>query len=300
MKVGVVFSQADSGADPEAIRTWARTAEEAGFAHLLAYDHVLGASAELFPGPIGSFPSAPYTDQHQFHEILVLFSHLAATTMSLELVTSVLVLPQRQTAVVAKQVSTVDLLSGGRLRLAVGVGWNWAEYEALGEDFASREERLEEQIDVMRRLWTEPLVTYQGKFHHMDRVGINPLPARRIPIWIGSGATPRVLRRVARLADGWMPLLIPGLDPVPLAAAVVRLRQACEDQGRDPATLPIHGRVYLGDGYERRVEEACELGFAELSVGFNRMANPGFSHAEHLDAVIAAKGTVDRIVGISG
>ena len=191
MRVGAVFSQADSGTDPAAIRAWARAAEAAGYQHLMAYDHVLGASGELFPSGVGSFPAAPYTHEHTFHEILVLFAHLAAVTEAVELVTSVLILPQRQTAVVAKQVSTIDLLSGGRLRLAVGVGWNWAEYAALGTDFDSREERLEEQISVMRRLWAEPLVTFSGRFHQLDRVGINPLPSRPIPIWIGSGASPR-------------------------------------------------------------------------------------------------------------
>ena len=152
MRLGVVFSQADAGVDAAAIRQWAIDAEAAGYRHLLAYDHVLGASVErLGPGPFGSFPAAPYTDQHTFHEILTLFSHLAAVTSTLEFVTSVLVLPQRQAPVVAKQISTIDLLSGGRLRLAVGVGWNQAEYEGLGTDFATREERLEEQIEVMRR-----------------------------------------------------------------------------------------------------------------------------------------------------
>ena len=227
----------------------------------------------------------------------MLFSHLAAVTTSLELVPSVLVLPQRQTAVVAKQVSTIDLLSGGRLRLAVGVGWNWAEYGALGTDFATREERLEEQIEVMRLLWSQPLVTFDGAFHHLDRVGINPLPTHPIPIWIGSGASRKALRRVVRCADGWMPLLLPGLDPVDIATGVSRLRQIAEDEGRDPATLPIHGRIYLGDDFEAQVAQAQELGFSDLSIGFNRIRNPGRSHAEHLEVVIGAKDTVDRLVG---
>jgi probable F420-dependent oxidoreductase len=297
MRVGAVFSQADSGTDPAAIRAWARAAEAAGYQHLMAYDHVLGASGELFPSGVGSFPAAPYTHEHTFHEILVLFAHLAAVTAALELVTSVLILPQRQTAVVAKQASTIDLLSGGRLRLAVGVGWNWAEYAALGTDFDSREERLEEQISVMRLLWAEPLVTFSGRFHQLDRVGINPLPSRPIPIWIGSGASPRALRRVVRCADGWMPLVLPGLDPVGIAEGVARLRRMADEEGRDPATLPIHGRVYLGDRFEAQVTEARELGFSDLSIGFNRMLNPGRSHSEHLDQVVAAKATVDRLIG---
>jgi probable F420-dependent oxidoreductase len=246
---------------------------------------------------VGNFPAPPYTHEHVFHEIFVLFSHLAAVTTSLELVTSVLVLPQRQTALVAKQAATLDLLSGGRLRLAVGVGWNWAEYQGLGADFATREDRLEEQLAVMRRLWTEPLVSFDGRFHHLDRVGLNPRPARPLPIWIGSGASPRVLRRVARCADGWMPLLIPGLDPVPLPDAVARLRHFAEEEGRDPASLPIHGRVYLGDGWEREVDQALALGFSDLSVGFNRLRDPGRPHAEHLERIVEAKATLDRLVG---
>jgi probable F420-dependent oxidoreductase len=298
MRIGAVFSQADSGTDADAIREWAVDAEAAGFEHLLAYDHVLGASTErLGPGPFGSFPNAPYTADNTFHEILVLFSHLAALTSKMNFVSSVLVLPQRQTAVVAKQVASIDLLSGGRIRLAVGVGWNQAEYEALGVDFADRTALLEEQIDLIRLLWTEPIVNFEGRFHKLDGVGINPLPTHNIPLLIGSGAADAVLRRVVRKADGWMPLLIPGLDPTDLKTAVTKLRQFCEEAGRDPATLPIHGRAYIGPGWQAAVELAVELGFADCSIGFNRMAQPGLSHAAHLDAIIAAKPEVDGIVG---
>ena len=221
MRIGAVFSQADSGTDPAAIRQWAIDAEAAGFEHLLTYDHVLGASPErLGPGPFGSFPNAPYTSEHTFHEILVLFSHFAAITTRLQFVTSVLVLPQRQVAVVAKQIATIDRLSGGRIRLAVGVGWNPAEYEGLGVDFADRTALLEEQIDVLRLLWSQPLVDYEGRFHHLRGVGLNPLPTRPLPIMIGSGASDAVLRRVVRMADGWMPLVIRGLDPIDIGDAV--------------------------------------------------------------------------------
>ena len=298
MRIGAVFSQADSGSDPGAIRQWAIDAEAAGFEHLMAYDHVLGASRErLGPGPFGSFPAAPYTSEHTFHEILVLFSHLAAMTTHMSFITSVLVLPQRQTAVVAKQVATIDLLSGGRIRLAVGVGWNPAEYEGLGVDFADRTALLEEQIDVMRMLWTQPLVDFDGRFHHLHGVGINPLPSHPLPILIGSGASDAVLRRVVRKADGGMPLLIPGLDAIDIGTAVAKLRRFAEEAGRDPATLPIHGRVYLGPGWQAAVEQAAELGFADCSIGFNRLAQPGHSHAEHLAAVIAAKPEIDALVG---
>lgn len=298
MRIGAVFSQADSGTEPNAIRQWAIDAEAAGFDHLLAYDHVLGASARrLGPGPFGSFASAPYTNEHTFHEILVMFSHLAAVTTTLRFVTSVLVLPQRQTALAAKQIATIDLLSGGRLKVAIGVGWNAAEYEGLGVDVAHRTALLEEQIDVMRLLWTQSLVDFDGRFHHLRGVGINPLPSHPIPILIGSGGADPVLRRVVRKADGWMPLLIPGLDPIDMVTAVTRLRQFAEDAGRDPSTLPIHGRAYLGPGYQAAVEQAMELGFADCSIGFNRLANPGFTHAQHLAAIIEAKPEADAIVG---
>jgi probable F420-dependent oxidoreductase len=296
MKIGAILSQADAGVDPDVIRQYAQGVESSGYDHLMAYDHVLGASAErLAGGEFGGFGTPPYTDQHTFHEILVLFSHLAAVTTSLDLVTSVLVLPQRQTAVVAKQVSTIDLLSGGRLRLAVGVGWNWAEYEALGADFAARVDVLEEQLEVLRALWTQPLVTFAGRHHQLDRVGINPLPRRPIPIFMGTKGSTEALRRVVRLADGWMPLLLPGIDTVDLATGVQRVRQLCDEAGRDPATLPIHGRVYLGEGWQRQVDQAADLGFSHLSIGVNRMAHPGLGLAFHLEALQTAKPEIDAL-----
>ena len=298
MRIGAVFSQANSGTDPSAIRQWAIDAEAAGFDHLMAYDHILGASAErLGPGPFGSFPNAPYTSEHTFHEVLMLFGHLAAVTSTMQFITSVLVLPQRQTAVVAKQIATLDLLSGGRVRLAVGVGWNSAEYEGLGVDFADRIAILEEQIDVMRLLWTHPLVDFDGRFHHLHGVGINPLPTRPLPILIGCGGSDAVMRRVVRKADGWMPLLIPGLDAVDLATAVAKLRRFAEEASRDPATLPIHGRVYLGPGWQAAVEQALDLGFSDCSIGVNRLAEPALSHAEHLERIIAVKPEIDAMVG---
>src|SRR3954469_9259387 len=174
MRVGAIFSQADSGIDPDAIRRWATDAEAAGFEHLMAYDHILGASPErLGPGPFGSFPNAPYTSQNSFPEIPGLSSRRAGVTAGMSFVSSVFVLPQRQTAVVAKQVASIDLLSGGRIRLAVGVGWHAAGCEGLGVAFADRVAILEEQIDVIRLLWTQPIVNFQGRFHHLEGLGIN-------------------------------------------------------------------------------------------------------------------------------
>lgn len=289
MHVGTIFSQADSGTDAEAIRRWAITADEAGFHHLMAYDHILGATVERLRGSaIGQFGDPPYTDRHTFHEILTLFAHLAGVTQSIEFVSSVLLSPLRPAALAAKQVATVDRLSGGRLNVAVGVGWNPAEYESLGVDFAERTALLEEQVEVMRLLLGQPLVTYAGRFHTFDRVGINPLPDRSIPLWVGTGGSDAALRRVVRIADGWMPLLLPGVDAHTVAERTVRLRQLCEDDGRDPATMPIWGRVYVrpDDSWRTGVEEAVALGFSHLSVGFDRFGNPPTPHQQHLERVI--------------
>src|SRR5947199_252247 len=178
MRVGVVFPQTEIGPDPIVVRDFVQAVEQMGFAHLAIYDHVLGADTSTRPGWRG-----PYTKDTQFHEPLVLFGYLAALTTSLELVTSIIILPQRQTALVAKQAAEVDVLSGGRMRLGVGLGWNKVEFEALGEDFHNRGKRIEEQIAVLRALWTEPVVDFKGEWHTIPEAGINPMPIQRsIPI----------------------------------------------------------------------------------------------------------------------
>src|SRR5881296_3866417 len=207
MKLGVVFPQTEIGSDPAVVRDYAQAAESAGYDHLLVFDHVLGGTLERFDR-LGRRP--PYTDESPFHEVFVLFGYLGACTQRLELVTGIVILPQRQTALVAKQAAAVDVLTGGRLRLGVGIGWNHVEYEALNEDFHTRGRRVSEQIAVMRKLWTEPVVTFKGSFHHLDRAGINPLPVQRpIPVWMGGMAEP-VLKRVAQISDGWFPQFQPG------------------------------------------------------------------------------------------
>ncbi len=299
MHVGVVFSQADSGVDAEAIREWAIAADRAGFHHLLAYDHVLGAPVErMGADACPPFPTPPYTDASTFHEVFTLFAHLAAITDDLEFATSVLIAPQRPTALIAKQVATLDRLSGGRVNLAVGVGWNHAEYEALGVDFAERTPRLAEQIEVLRLLLGQPLVTYSGRFHTLERVGINPLPDRRIPIWMGTQASDAALRRVAADADGWMPLILPGIDRYDIVDRVHRLRQLCEEAGRDPSTMPIWGRHYLdgSDSWRGAAERAAQLGFSHFSIGFDRFARPATPHRGHLDAVVEVIDDVRTIV----
>jgi len=198
MKIGVVYPQIELRGDPEAVRRFGLAAEELGYDHLLAYDHVVGADHDREPKLWG-----PYTEEHPFHDPFVMFAYLAGITERLELVTGVLILPQRQTVLVAKQCADLDLLSGGRLRLGVGVGWNYVEYDALGQDFASRGKRADEQIGYLRRLWSEPLVTFEGEFDRIDRGNVLPRPRRQIPIWVG-GFGPAAFRRGSQLGDGFI------------------------------------------------------------------------------------------------
>ncbi|HEX9126313.1 MAG TPA: LLM class F420-dependent oxidoreductase, partial [Methylomirabilota bacterium] len=237
MNIGVVFPQVEIGQDPAAILDYAQAVEAMGYTHILAFDHVLGANPERPGGWKG-----PYTYRHVFHEPFVLFGFLAAVTQRVELVTGILILPQRQAALVAKQAAAVDVLSQARLRLGVGVGWNPVEFEALGENFKNRGKRIEEQIAVMRALWAKELVTVEGQWHRISDAGINPLPSRRsIPVWMG-GESQVVVHRAARMADGWMPHFRPG----PEAQAIVnRLHGDIKEAGRDPARFGIEGRMTL-------------------------------------------------------
>ena len=292
MKLGVVFPQTEIGSDPAAIRDYAQAAEGAGYNHLLVFDHVLGAHPDRFQGTSFGARRPPYTVEHQFHEPFALFGYLAAVTQRLELVTGVLILPQRQTALVAKQAAAVDVLSGGRLRLGVGVGWNFTEYEALGEDFHTRGRRIGEQIAVMRRLWTEPVVTFAGRWHHIDRMGIRPLPAQRpIPVWMGGMAEP-VLRRLAQVADGWFPQFQPSDES---HAMLDRLRGYIKEAGRQPAAVGIEGRVSATSGapeeWAQRAQAWRELGATHLSV--NTMGGGFTSPQQHIDAVLRWKQAVD-------
>src|ERR1043166_3419196 len=204
MLVGVVFPQTEIGPDPMAVRDYAQAAEQLGYHHLLVYDHVIGANPASRPGWRGA-----YSHKDNFHEPFVLFGYLAGVTRTLELTTGIIILPQRQTVLVAKQAAAVDVLSGGRLRLGIGIGWNPVEYEALGANFKDRGGRSEEQIELMRMLWTRELVTFEGRWHKITDAGLNPLPIQRpIPIWFG-GSDDRVFRRLAKLGDGWFPLIPP-------------------------------------------------------------------------------------------
>jgi probable F420-dependent oxidoreductase len=285
MQVGVVFPQTEIGADPAGVRAFAQAAHELGYQHLLAYDHVLGADISArqdWPGP--------YTAEHQFHEIFVLFGHLAGVAPGLELVAGVLVLPQRQTALVAKQAAEIDVLTGGRFRLGVGLGWNFVEYESLGEEFRNRGRRVEEQIEVLRRLWTEPVVTFDGEYHRIPAAGINPLPVQRpIPIWIG-GSAEAAIRRAVRLADGFFPQRpLEGSWP----ATMERFRGWVEEAGRDPASIGIEWRLSVAEGgpddWRREAEEWRALGATHLAVASMRGGLTGpDAHIERIREAAAA------------
>lgn len=255
MRVGVVFPQTEIGADPRHIRAYVEAVERAGFHHIAIYDHVLGASRR--PDLNG-----PYDLDDQFHEVMVLFGFIAAITTRIELATEILVLPQRQTVLVAKQAAEIDVLSGGRLRLGVGLGWNWVEYEALGTDFRTRGRRIEEQVALLRRLWSEPEVTFDGAAHRVTLAGLKPLPSRRIPIWIGATADAG-LRRAARIADGWQSEL--GLGPE-AEANVGKLRGYLGEAGRDPSTFGIAAEVGPGQDGVRDARGWEALGATHVSV----------------------------------
>ncbi|MDR7555221.1 MAG: LLM class F420-dependent oxidoreductase [Armatimonadota bacterium] len=286
MRIGVVFPQTEIGTDPVAIRDFAQAVEEMGYHHLLAYDHVLGADVTHRPGWLG------YTSEDMFHEVLVLFGYLAAVTRRLELVTGILILPQRQTALVAKQAAEVDVLSGGRLRLGVGLGWNSVEYEALGMDFRRRGAAIEEQIHVLRLLWTQPVVTFRGRRHRITAAGINPLPVQRpIPIWMG-GESDAAIRRTARLADGWFPggTLRTERERLPQqdrAEQVERLRRYAREAGRDPAAIGLEGRIAIAgstpDQWRQEVERWRRLGATHVSVVTMRAGLP--TPQAHIHAV---------------
>ncbi len=278
MKIGCVLPHNEIGTDPVVIRDFAQTVEELGFDHVLLYDHVLGVD----PNRPGGWTGV-YDKDTVFHEPFVTYGYLAACTERIELVTTVLVLSQRQTALVAKQAAQVDLLSGGRLRLGVGTGWNEVEYEALGVDFKVRGRLQEEQVELMRALWTHDAIRFEGRFHTVSDAGINPRPERPIPIWFGGGADV-VLDRCARLGDGWMPLGSPNDKS---KAMVDTLRAALERAGRSPEGFGIQAQAQARGGNPERWRSHAD---AWRALGATHMAiatmNAGFAGIdEHLDAM---------------
>ena len=231
MQISAWFPTRDIGTDPVRIRDWAQAAEELGYDHIEVPDHVFGATARDGWSP-------RYNEQDPFHETFVTLGFLAGVTTTIGLASGVLILPQRQTGVVAKQATQVDILSGGRLRLGVGVGWNHVEYEALNEDWKSRGTRQREQVEVLKKLWCDDLVTYQGRFHQFTEVNITPRPVQRpIPVWFG-GSSDAVVKRAAQIGDGWMPIMAPDHEA---EAKLEQLRNHLSDCGRDTSAFGIEG-----------------------------------------------------------
>lgn len=280
MRIGAVFPQTEIGDDPVAVRDWAQAAEGLGYRHLLIYEHVLGFAKDPAPTYVG-----PATPDRVLHEPFVTFGYLAGLTRTVELVTGVVVLPMRQTAVVAKQAAQVDVLSGGRLRLGIGVGGVPAEYAALGEDYRTRGARIEEQMAVLRALWTEEAVTFHGRWHHLEGAGISPRPVQRpIPLWIG-GMAEAAIARAARLADGWIPVLF---APDERARGMVeRLRAHAAAAGRPPEAVGLDVHLPLRSVPEARWEAHAEgwrrLGATHLSV--EAMMTGLTSPQQHIDAL---------------
>jgi probable F420-dependent oxidoreductase len=277
MDIGVIFPQTEVGFDTGAVRAIGQAASDLGYSHLAAYDHVLGGDTAVL-GNLGG----PYTIDSPFREPLTMFSYLAGFTR-LGFATSILIGPQRQTALLAKQAAEVDMLCGGRFRLGLGVGWNKLEYDALGMPFDQRGELLEEQIAVLRALWTEKSVTFDGRFHHINHAGIAPPPAQRpIPIWIGAFAPP-ALRRVGRLADGWFPMARPrgGLEE-----ALAIIHEAAAEEGRDLSGFEFEGRLeYSIRDHDKIAEHARRWGDAGAT---HLSVNTMHSELRDADAHIAA------------
>jgi len=291
MRVGAVYPQIEVGADPGAAKAFAMAVEDLGYDHILAFDHVAGGN------PSGNAREHFYTNQHAFLEPLMCFAYMAAATECIEFISGILISPQRQTVLIAKQAATLDFLSGGRLRLGIGVGWNTIEYEALGADFSVRGKRSEEQIELLRRLWTEPLVTFDGKWDRITDAGINPLPKQRpIPIWIG-GHKDVAVRRAARLADGWLPLFPPDERG---AAKVATFKQYVADAGRDMADVGLESWINVGN-YDDGFGALClseeswhqwtsgwkELGATHISV--NTMKSGFTSIDQHIEKLAQFK-----------
>lgn len=262
LTLGAVLPTTEIDADPSAIRDFAQAVEAMGFEHLLIYDHVLGADISVHTDLAG----APYTKDTPFHEIFVTLGFIAAATERLKLATAVVVLPQRQTALAAKQVAQLAVLSGNRFRLGIGSGWNHVEYEALGENFRNRGRRQEEQVELMRRLWTEEVVDFDGEFHKVTAAGIAPRPTAPIEVWFGGQAEPQ-LRRCARIGDGWFPVT----PPTPEAAEQMeRIRGYLREADRDPASFGVEPQAQFRGGnpelWRSHLQSWEEIGATAISI----------------------------------
>jgi probable F420-dependent oxidoreductase len=277
VEYGIVFPHHEIGTEPSSIREFAQAVEGLGFTHLLIYDHVVGADSKR-PGGW----SGPYDKDVAFHEPFVTFGYIAAVTRRIELVTAVLVLPQRQTALVAKQAAEVDLLSGGRLRLGIGTGWNEVEYEALSASFRDRGRRQEEQVELLRALWREDSLTFRGKYHTVTQAGINPRPRREIPIWFG-GSVDAVLRRAARLGQGWLPIMAPN-DAA--RDAIGKIKSYLVEEGRSFEGFGVQAQAQIRGGdvdrWRRHRDHWAALGATHLAVATQNAALADV--ADHLRA----------------
>jgi len=280
MRIGVTLPQTEIGGSVADLRQYAEGVEQLGYDHLLAFDHVVGADTSVHQNWTG-----PYDIDSTFHEPLVLFGFLAGIT-KLELVPAIIIMPQRQTALVAKQAAEVDLLTEGRFRFGVGVGWNHVEFEALGEDFSTRGKRLDEQVPLLRRLWTERSVTFEGTFDRITAAGLAPLPIQRpIPIWFGGGSPP-AYRRMGRLADGWFPPHSPGPE---LDQARAIIAESAVKAGRDPDSIGMEGLLTWAGSIEAIKVEAEEwraLGASHVSI--NTMGSDLGSVDAHLEVLAQA------------
>ena len=291
LPIGAVLPQNELPTDPDAIRDYLIHLDREGYASVMAYDHVLGADTATRPGWSGS-----YDADDPFLEVLTAFAWAAAFTETLELVTGVLVLPQRQTALVAKQAATIDLLSGGRMRLGVGIGWNKVEYEALDEPFGNRGRRFEEQIAVLRALWTDRIVDIDGQWHRIDRAGILPLPVQRpIPIWIGASAEVAI-RRAARIADGFFPQGGPGPQ---METMLGWLADELEREGRDRSRFGIEPRISISSGnaddWRRQAAWWRDHGATGISLV---TSGGGFATLdEHVEALDRARAAIREEIG---
>lgn len=275
MKIGVVFPQTEIGDDPDRIAVFATTAESLGYDHIIAYDHVIGASTANRPDWQG-----PYTDKSMFHEVFVLHSYLAGLTESIELVTAVVILPQRQTTLVAKQAASLDVLSKGRLRLGVGTGWNEVEYEALNENFNDRGKRSEEQIELMRQLWRDDVLSFDGKWHKVTEAGLNPLPVNRsIPVWLG-GMAPAVVDRVGRIADGWFPFYHPELGN-----QLDKVKEVARAHDRNPDDIGIEVILPHGEIGQKQLDQLKRLEDMGVTHAAVVTMNQGLPHDDHIDTI---------------
>ena len=276
-----MYPQTELPTDPGTLRRYVARVEELGFRHILAYDHVVGADPAVYPDWAG-----PYNVDSTFHEPMVLYGFLAAIT-ELELVTGIIIAPQRQTVLLAKQAAEIDILTSGRCRIGLGIGWNQVEYQALGEDFTTRGRRLEEQVGLLRRLWTQRSVTFEGRFDRVTGAGLAPLPTRQpVPIWMG-GRSPVAYRRIGRLADGWFPQVTPGPS---LDEAMATVAEGAREVGRAPDAIGMEGRISQGSGPADELVEQAErwrqAGASHLSV--NTMGSGLQGLDGHLDALSRA------------